>query len=473
MIPEGFKAFGGGGETTLHPLGLMILIAGILAIWFIPKRYMLVPFVMVSLLVPASEQMVIVGLHFSSVRILILAAWLRLAVGFKQHKMTALDKVLIVWLLAGTIAYTLLWGAFGALIFKLGHVYTGLGIYFLFRQCVSDRATAIRLVHVLAVVSVIIASLMLVESLTGVSALATVGGPEQVELRNGRFRAQGPFVHSIIAGTFGAMLMPMLAGLWSIRESRKYAVAGVLGTTVVVLTSASSTPIAAYLAGVVALCIWPVRQHMRLVRWGIASVLVGLHIVMKAPVWALVARFDVIGGSSGWHRFLLIDQFIRHVGDWWLTGTTTNASWGWDMWDKANWYVASGITGGMATFLLFIAVIVVAFQAVGRGRAASKGDRNTEHFVWGLGSSLLAAAIAFCGINLIDQSIVVWFALLALVAAASNGALQVSSVESARLKKLRITDLSAETTRRDGEGNTAVASRRTRLDKPVPAIFTH
>ena len=41
---------------------------------------------------------------------------------------------------------------------------------------------------------------------------------------------------------------------------------------------------------------------------------------MKAPVWALIQRIDIVGGSSGWHRYELIDQCIKHFSDWWLMG---------------------------------------------------------------------------------------------------------------------------------------------------------
>jgi hypothetical protein len=52
---------------------------------------------------------------------------------------------------------------------------------------------------------------------------------------------------------------------------------------------------------------------------------------MKAPVWFLIARIDLAGGSSGYHRAMLIDTFLRHFGDWWLLGTKDAFSWGWDM----------------------------------------------------------------------------------------------------------------------------------------------
>ena len=51
--------------------------------------------------------------------------------------------------------------------------------------------------------------------------------------------------------------------------------------------------------------LWPLRKRMRLVRWAVALTLVTLHLVMKAPVWALIARVDLTGSSSGYHRYML------------------------------------------------------------------------------------------------------------------------------------------------------------------------
>src|ERR1035438_2272523 len=91
---------------------------------------------------------------------------------------------------------------------------------------------------------------------------------------------------------------------------------------------------------------------MRLLRWGILLALVGLHLVMKAPVWALISRIDLTGSSSGWHRYMLVDHCIRHFSDWWLLGFKSYNDWGWDMWDLSNQYVAYALTGGVLTLAL-------------------------------------------------------------------------------------------------------------------------
>jgi hypothetical protein len=138
---------------------------------------------------------------------------------------------------------------------------------------------------------------------------------------------------------------------------------------------------------------------------------------MKAPVWHLISRIDITGGSSSWHRFMLVDQCIRHFGDWWLIGVKSTSAWGWDMWDTANQYVSICDNSGLLPFLLFLAVLAYGFKYLGRARRAAS-DRKTALFIWALGSALFANAVAFFGISYFDQTMVAWYALLAMIPAA-------------------------------------------------------
>jgi hypothetical protein len=140
--------------------------------------------------------------------------------------------------------------------------------------------------------------------------------------------------------------------------------------------------------------------------------------VMKAPVWHLIARIDITGGSSSWHRFMLVDQCIRHFSDWWLVGVKDTSAWGWDMWDTANQYVGTCDNSGLLPFLLFLAILVYGFKYLGRARRAAAKDKKTALFIWALGAALFANVIAFFGISYFDQTIVAWYGLLAIISAA-------------------------------------------------------
>jgi len=158
---------------------------------------------------------------------------------------------------------------------------------------------------------------------------------------------------------------------------------------------------------------------MRLVRSCIVGALLGLQLLMKAPVWFILNHVNVIGASSGYHRSMLIDSFVHHFGDWWLLGIKSTADWGWDMYDHANQFVAEGEGGGLATLLFFVLMIKRAFGALGAARKAVAGDKRQESLLWSLGAALFAYIISFLGISLWDQTQVAWLALLATICAAS------------------------------------------------------
>jgi hypothetical protein len=273
---------------------------------------------------------------------------------------------------------------------------------------------------------------MLNEQRTGQNVFGMFGGhrsdglPLSVSsVRDGKIRAEGPFRIYLDAGVFGATLLPLFLWLWQERKSRSTAAVGIIASTIMAWASSSSTPLMAYAGTVVALALWGFRNQMRPIRWALVAALVALHLVMKAPVWALIARVDLTGSSSGYQRFQLIDQSIRHFGDWWLVGARDYDTWGWSLWDLTDQYVLCAIQGGLATLALFIAMIAWGFQKVGRARKLVKGDRKQEWRLWCLGAALFAYVLAFFGIGMGSQMQVAWFALFAIILASTFDAQQV------------------------------------------------
>ncbi len=238
-------------------------------------------------------------------------------------------------------------------------------------------------------------------------------------VREGKLRAQGPFEVYITAGVFGATLLPLFAWLWKAGSDRLYAFVGLVSATVITVTSNSSTPLLAYTAGIVGLAFWPLRGRMRAFRWGLVFTLVGLHLVMKAPVWALIARIDLTGSSSGYHRFMLVDNCIRHFGEWWLIGVKDYDSWGWDMWDLSNQYVAYAVTGGLVTLRFLHCDDLAELWATWDQKKMGAGDRRQEWFFWCLELSPVRSCGRLFRYWDFDQMQAAWYTLLAIICAAS------------------------------------------------------
>lgn len=213
-------------------------------------------------------------------------------------------------------------------------------------------------------------------------------------------------------------MMPLFAGWWwKERRQRRWAALGVVSATAIPFLTGSSTALFGFLGGTLGLCLWPLRRKMRMLRWAILITLVSLHLAMKAPVWHLVSRIDLTGSSSSYHRYQLINQCILHFWDWALIGTKNYADWGWDMWDLSNLYVGTADTAGLIPLLALLAILVYGFRYLGQARRRFAGDRRQEFFVWALGASLFANVVAYFGISYFDQTIVGWYALLAMISA--------------------------------------------------------
>jgi hypothetical protein len=426
--PEHFDFGGGSHDSVIHPAVAVALAVVIVLFLIRPRKSLLAPLFLFVFLVPSGQQIYLGGIHLYCIRILILVGCLRLLwTKFSQRGdvlaggFNAVDGVFTTWALYRALAGILLFMQSGAVINQIGFVWDVLGMYFLLRFLIRDREDIERTLKVFAVIAVVIAAEMVREHYTAQNLFATILGGVQarLEVRNGLLRAQAVFQHALMAGTFGAVLFPLFVLLWRSGHARILAALGMVSSLAITLASSVSTPIMAFAAGIAAICAWPVRGYLRIFRYVVVIALVGLHIVMKAPVWFLIARIDIVGGSTSYQRAQLIDLFLRHVGDWWLIGTNQNANWGWDMWDTTNMYVTEGEKGGLVAFFCFIALIWLSYRHLGKARKAEGVDRNTQWFLWLLGAALFSYCVAFIGVNLFDQSRFAWYALLAMISAAT------------------------------------------------------
>ena len=120
-------------------------------------------------------------------------------------------------------------------------------------------------------------------------------------------------------------------------------------------------------------------------------------------------------GGHGYHRAMLIDNFVRHFFEWCVIGTRNNANWGWSMWDVDNAYVGAGLTGGLVGFILFVAIFVYGYRMIGEARKKTEESHGDARLVWAIGATLFAITIGFLGIVFFDQSIIAWYALLVII----------------------------------------------------------
>ena len=200
-------------------------------------------------------------------------------------------------------------------------------------------------------------------------------------------------------------------------DPKKIKVVTLLGTgccLAIIAMCASSTPVMAVFFAVLAAALFPLRNYMRLLRWGFFFMLLGLHMVMKKPVWHLVSRVGVVSGSTGDHRYRLIQAAVDHFHEWWMLGTADTASWGPQLNDTANQFILVGVRGGLISMILFIVILGLAFRNTGRLRKAAEkmGNRPAVIYAWALGIMIFVHVTCFFGVDYFGQiTMLIWMPL--------------------------------------------------------------
>lgn len=402
----------------IHPLALTFaLVSGFLMI-FLPRRAAMVPLLFAVVFIPLQQRIIVFTLDFFILRILVLFGWMRVLMRseYQEFRFNRIDKIMILWVISSVAMYTLLWRTPGAFVNRLGVSFDIIGVYFLTRFLVRDIDDIIWVIKTLAIVSIPVSLAMVIEKQTGRNFFSIFGGvPEFTIIRDGKMRCQGAFAHSITAGSFSASLLPLFVAARKLGGRSILMYIGIFSASLITLSTSSSGPALAYLAGILGVFLWRFRDKMRTIRWGLAFTLIGLHIVMEAPVWALIARVKIFGASSAYHRFNLFDQFVNRFGEWWLFGVRSTASWGHYLFDVTNHFVRIGVDGGLLTLAIFIAILAYCFQSVGRGVKSGIFEPGKDKIVWALGAGLFVHIISFFGVSYFDQIRVILYLTLAMI----------------------------------------------------------
>jgi hypothetical protein len=413
--------------TNINLLGLIITLLMSILIVLVPRKYAPIPILITACFITLGQRIAVAGLDFTMFRILILFGWVRLTLRgeIRRLKFNTIDKTLIWWLLVSVVTSAILWRTFGAFIYSMGFVYNAAGTYFLFRILIQDFEDIKRIIKCLAVIVVPLVLAAFFESVTGRNVFAIFGGvPEFTPLRDGKVRCTLSIGDAILTGTFAATLMPLFVSLLFDKGfDKKLGFFGVVASTIITVLARSSGPIVAYFLEIVGFMTWPFRKKMRAVRWGILAGLFALHMLMKAPVWALMGRISEVIGGHGYDRVEVINAAISHFGEWWLIGTKYTAHWGLTILvidpnsgDITNQFVSEGIGGGLLRMFLFIAIIVYSFRAIGRAMQATEGQSlSTRICVWSMGVALLGHVASFMSVSYFSQIVVLWYMLLALI----------------------------------------------------------
>ena len=407
-------------ETILHPLALVLLI--IMLVWVVKAnaKNIFYPLLVIGLIITPLQRLAFGSFDITLLRIMLFAVMTRalLRKDYNNIILNRMDIYFIIYIMILSLTFVILRRTVDAFINRMGFALDALLGYFLFRIYIKNLDYLKMLVKGISIMAFIVSIFMAIEVITRYNMFHVFGGVREFTwIREGRLRAQGAFPHPILAGSFGAVFVPIA---WSLRYFGKlsdkiWSNLGIIGGIIMTLASSSSGPILSLFASVFALSILRFRDYTKQLFFLSILGLIGLSFIMDAPVWHLIARVDVVGGSTGWHRYALIDSAIRNLSEWFLFGVLTTGHWGWGLNDVTNMYVLQAVRGGIFTLILFIFVLKEGYKNVNLKMKHCENP-NLQKIYWAWGCALFSHCVTFIGVSYFGQMDFFWYLTLGVIA---------------------------------------------------------
>lgn len=410
----------------MNIIALLFFLVAAVALWVVPRKYAPVPLLAGCCYMTLGQGIDLGPISLPIFRMLMAVGLFRVIAKGERiaGSINKMDKVVIAlgaWLLFASFFHTGLDGS--GPIFILGLLFNLLLTYFLIRVWTRTPDELEELVKIIAILLVPVAIAMILEKVTSKNLFSIFGGvPENVLIREGKLRAQGPFKHPILAGTVGGTCIPLFIGIY--RQHKTVAMIGIVSGLAMVVASASSGPVMSFLVSIFALMLWKIKHLVRaMVGIGVAVYLL-LMVLMERPPYYLISKIDISGGSTGWHRSFLIEQTFKHLPEWWLFGTDRTRHWmpnqgiahSVNHTDITNYYINFGVMGGLAAMLLLVWAIIIAFRWVCAYQHEPSSFRNNNGFlVWAFGAALFSHAVSSISVAYFDQSVLFFWLCLASI----------------------------------------------------------
>jgi hypothetical protein len=415
----------------VNAIGIVTLSILLVLVMCAPARWAMLAIVAGALYMTLGQVIAVAGISVYPMRILTLAASVRLIVR-REYLCITLNKVdaaLLLVFVYRTIVFLL--NGNGSAVTALGLLIdTGLS-YFACRGLVRSVEDLVWLLRALALLLVPYVLLLYLEYSSSFGAFAAIGGETVHSYRNGMPRCTGSFSHATILGTFGASFMPLFIALSLQKDNRVYGVGGFLLCLGIVFFSNSGGPLMCAALAVAGWLLWGMRRRMHIVRRALLVAGIFVALAMKAPIWYLPAKISSLTGGDGWHRSYLMEVAFHAFDQWWLAGMPLVETRSWFPYtvvtggaDLINYYLDFGIAAGVVAIGLFCFMLVRAYRAVGDAfdqlRANSTGPTLPEMLLWAMGVILTMHIFNWFALVYFDQFHTIFLLQLALLSTVSG-----------------------------------------------------
>ena len=405
--------------TLMHPGVGIVLVAFVVALFTARVSWILSLLVAGLLILPGMQRIDIASINFGTHRILVIFALIASVTrNSVSPKWQLVDGVMIVWLLSVVLSSMVRSGSQVGLISALTYSGDCAFAYFVARREIKSIQDIDRLSKVVAFSAILVVVPAILEWSLKWNPWSMLGGIRAVpEVREGLVRAQGNSPHPILFGTQWALMFVVIGFSGNQGKPSMLKKIGLLASFALAFMSFSSTSWSVLVVVAMLLPITILRNHLRWILAAFFLSLIPLHFMMNGPVWGLFARVNVFSGSTGWHRFSLIDNAIKNFSEWGLIGTNSTAHWGWGMWDCTNTILLNGLRGGLIGMLAFLLILGIASLRSIRGAEGRSGairDQKTA-IGWGFCVFFIGGLLAMLSVAFLAG---IWILLFIMFAAA-------------------------------------------------------
>jgi hypothetical protein len=408
---------------TFNPIAFIIFIILAAITVFVDRKWAPFPILIAVCYFTIAQGIQIGPFNFNVIRLFIAVGFFRVVIK-NEINMVAIvrqDINFIIWGLIAILASMFHNNVEDALVYRMGIVYDIFGIYYLIRCFCKNLSDLEQLVKILALLLLPISLCMVYEKISDYNIFSILGGvAENSLIRDDKVRAQGPFLHAILAGTVGSVTIPLFIGIFKLHK--REAIIGIASGIIMVVTSTSSGPLMGTIVGVMALLFWKKRDLVKYLPAIFVLAYLFLGIIMKDPPYYVISKFDLTGSSTGWHRARLIESSLEHFDEWWFAGTdytrhwmASGVSWSQEHTDITNYYIKMGVLGGISLMIMLVAIFVTCFRYIGRLMNYYSTDNKQKFMIWAIGSSLFTHAVTCLSVSYFDQSYVFLYLIIGAV----------------------------------------------------------
>ncbi|MDB6169027.1 MAG: hypothetical protein JWM88_1891 [Verrucomicrobia bacterium] len=431
----------------MNIISALFLFATVTGILVLPRRWSPLPLLMGACYMTNAQSLDIGPFHFTVLRVLLLVGFIRAKMRGERLPggLKGLDMLIIAWgtwLILASVFHKPLGDM---LVTHLGMAYNVLGIYFLLRIFCRDTEDLVQVFKITALLIVPVALEMINEVVTHRNMFGFLGGvPMEVLMREGKYRAQGPFGHPILAGTVGSLCVPFMLGIWP--RHRLAAKVGLVACLAMAFTCGSSGPLMTFFITVFGVVMWRWRRFVPLMCGAAVVFYFACNILMTRPAYYLLEKIDLTGSSSSYHRAAIIEAGNTHLSEWWLGGTDYTRHWmpygvsfSEDHADITNHYLFYGIHGGVLIIIIFNCALWTGFRYVHQTLKLSLEAPFHERFlIWCTGAALFGHVATMVTVAYFDQSVMFLYLNLAVIGSIHGTAI---TAMRARLRPSHRSDL--------------------------------